>query len=261
MGSLTDYGELELLDHVFENGAYVPAATIYMALFTGDPTDAGLLVNECSGNGYARTAIVFSAASSRTIIQNGQVTFPQCVGGGWGTITHWGVMDASTSGNMLAYGALSTPIVTAEGNVPFVPDAETEISVNTGGASDYLANALINFMFRNQSFSQPDCHVGFCSSAPVDSDTGSTISELSGGGYSRVNFSDWTTAASGALTNNTDIDFVTPTADWTTITHSVICDALTGGNLLVYATATPNQAPLTGDPVKFVAGTYDITMD
>jgi hypothetical protein len=162
---------------------------------------------------------------------------------------------------MLAYGALSASIVTVDGNVVYVPDATIEVSVNSGAASDYLAEALLDFMFRNQAFSQPDCHVGLCSAAPVDSDTGTTITELSGGSYARVNFNDWTTAASGALENNTDINFPTPTGDWTTVTHSVICDAATLGNLLVYATATPNQAPLTGDPVKFNAGGYDITLD
>ena len=261
MGSLTDYAELELLDHIFENGAYTPVATIYMALFTDDPTDTGSTANEASGNGYARTAISFAAASSRSITQSGQVTFPQCSGGGWGTMTHWGIMDASTGGNMLAHGALTTSIVTYDGNVPFIPDAATVISVDAGAASDYLANKVLDFMFRNQAFAQPDCHVGLCSAAPVDGDTGSTITELSGGGYARVDFNDWTTAAAGALSNNTDINFTTPTGDWTTVTHSVICDASSAGNLLVYATATPNQAPLTGDPVKFVAGAYDITLD
>lgn len=261
MGSLTNFAELELLDHVFENGSYTPPTTVYVALFTADPTEAGTQTNEATGNGYARTSIAFSAAASRAVVQNGQVTFPQCSGGGWGTLTHWGLMDASTAGNMLAHGALTASIATVDGNVVFVPDTTIEVSVNTGATSNYLANALLDFMFRNQAFSQPDCHVGLCSVAPTDSDTGSTITEITGGSYARVNFNDWTTAASGALENNTDIDFPTPTADWQTVTHSVVCDALTGGNLLIYATATPNQQPLNGDPVKYNAAGYVITLD
>lgn len=262
MASLTDYAELELLDHVFNNGAYVPPTTIYMALLTADPTETGSLLNEVPlVNGYTRTAISFSAAASRVITQNGQVTFPQCSGGGWGTITHFGLMDASAGGNMLAYGVFPDPIITYDGNVPFIPDLSTEVSVPSGAISDYLANALLDFMFRNQAYSVPDLWVGFCDAAPVDSDTGSTISELSGGSYARVNFLDWTTAASGALQNNTAINFTTPTADWTTVTHSVICDASTLGNLLFYGAATPNQAPLNGDPVSYSAGTYVVTLD
>jgi hypothetical protein len=261
MGSLTDYAELELLDHVFENGAYTPASTMYVGLLTADPTDTGSQTNEASGNGYARTAITFAAAATREVVQSGQVTFPQCTGGGWGILTHWGIFDASTGGNMLAHGALTTSIATVDGNVVYIPDATVEISVNSGAVSNYLAHALLDFMFRNQAYAQPNCHVGLCSAAPVDTDDGSTITELSGGAYARVDFADWTTAAAGALSNNTDITFTTPTADWTTVTHSVICDASSAGNLLVYATATPNQAPLTGDPVKFLAGNYDVTMD
>lgn len=261
MGSLTDYSELKLLDHTFENTAYTPVATLYLALFTADPTDTGSLTNEVSGNNYARSTIAFSAATTRKVVQNGQVTFNQAIGGGWGTSTHWGIIDASTSGNMVAHGAFSSSIVIVEGNVPFVPNLEVEISINSGAASDYFAHKLLDFMFRNQAFSQPDCHVAFADDTIVDADTGSTISELSGNGYTRVDFADWTTAAAGALANNTDIDFPTPTGSaWNTITYSAILDASSLGNLLVFATATPNQAPGVGDPVKFVAGAYDVTL-
>ena len=51
MGSLSDYAELELLDHVF-NAAYSPVATVYLALCTADPTDAGTgaSMNECASS-------------------------------------------------------------------------------------------------------------------------------------------------------------------------------------------------------------------
>jgi hypothetical protein len=261
MDSLTDYSELELLDHLFGNGVYAPPAAIYLALFTADPTEVGLLTNEPSTNGYARTAITFDAASSRQILQGAQVTFPQCSGGGWGTLTHWGIIDAASAGNMLAYGTLSSSIGTADGNVPFVAAAATVISIAPGAVSNYLAHKLLDFMFRNQAFTPPDIYAGFCSAAPVDTDTGSTITELTGGAYARILFADWTAALAGALQNNTDINFVTPTGDWVTITHSVLCDAITAGNLLIHTTATPNQAPLIDDPVKFVAGAYDVTLD
>lgn len=261
MGSLTDFAELKLLDHVFENTAYSPVAQMYLGLLVTDPTDAGVATSEPVGNNYSRASITFSAAAARKITQNGQVTFPQCTGGDWGIISYWGIFDAASSGNMLAYGEFSSPIATAIGNVPFVPDLSIEVSVDSGVLSNYLAHALLNFMFRNIAYSQPNIHVGLCDSAPGDSDTGSTISELSGGSYARVDFGDWTSAIAGALSNNTDIDFITPTAGWATITHSVIVDAASAGNLLFYGPALPNQAPASGDPVKFVAGAYDISLD
>ena len=149
MGSITNDLELDLLDHVLETAAYVPASTLYMSLHTVDPGETGSVANEVSGNGYARTAIAFSAAASRQVIQNGQVTFPQVITAPWGTITHFGIHTASTgAGNMIGYGAFDNSIVTEVGNVPFVPDLETVISVNSGGASDYLALALLDFAFR-----------------------------------------------------------------------------------------------------------------
>ena len=63
MGSLSDFAELELLDHIF-NVAYTPAANLYLALCTADPTDSGTgaAMNECPNTGsYARKAITFDA--------------------------------------------------------------------------------------------------------------------------------------------------------------------------------------------------------
>lgn len=258
MGSLTNYAELEMLDHVFGNGVYTPAATVYLGLLTSDGGETGSVAGEPSGNGYARTAITFAAATSRSITQSAQVTFPQCTDT-WGTLTHWGIFDAATSGNMIAYGALNTAIPTVSGNVPFIANSAIVVSANAGGFSDYLANILLNFLFRNINYNVPETHVALCSADPTDAGTGSTITEP-GGNYARVNFSDWTTAALGALSNSTAIEFPTPTANWPNITHTAIVDAATDGNLLFRTTATPNQAPLIGDPVQYPIGEYDVTL-
>ena len=63
MGSLSDLAEGVLLDHVC-NSAYSHAATVYLALCTADPTDAGTgaSMNECAdANGYPRKAITSQA--------------------------------------------------------------------------------------------------------------------------------------------------------------------------------------------------------
>jgi hypothetical protein len=104
--SPSDFSELELLDHVF-NAAYTPAATVYMALGTADSTHAGTGLAEPSGDGYARKAITFGAAASRRVTQSAAVTYDQATGA-WGTIAHWAVMDALTSGNVLAIRRRST---------------------------------------------------------------------------------------------------------------------------------------------------------
>lgn len=261
MGSITNLLEDFLLDHILENTAYTPAATLYMSLHTADPGEAGSIAAEVVGNGYARTAIAFSAAATRQAIQNGQVTFPQVITAPWGTVTHFGIHTASTgSGNMIGYGAFDNSIITEIGNVPFVPNLETVISINTGGASDYLANILIDFAFRNQAFAQPGIWVAMATATITDASTGSTITEP-GGNYARVDFGTWNAASGGQSDNGADITFPTPSVDWSTVTYSALVDAATLGNLLIYATATPNQAPKIGDPVKIPTGDYIVTMD
>jgi hypothetical protein len=262
MGSITDLLEDALLDHILENSAYTPGATLYMSLHTSSPTEEGLVGNEVGGNGYARTIIAFSAAGTRQCIQDGQVTFPQVITSSWGTVTHFGIHTASSgSGNMIGYGTFDNSIITEVGNVPFVPNLETVISINTGGASDYLANIMLDFAFRDGTFAQPNIHVALCTATITDSATGSTITEPGAANYARIDFPTWNAASAGQADNGADISFATPNEDWATVTFSALCDALTVGNLLIYAAATPNQAPKSGDPVKIPTGDYIVTMD
>jgi hypothetical protein len=261
MGSITDILEDALLDHILENSAYTPGAALYMSLHTSSPTETGSVAAEVAGNGYARTAIAFSAAGTRQVIQDGQVTFPQVITNPWGTVTHFGIHTASTgSDNMIGYGTFDNSIITEVGNVPFVPTLETVVSINTGGASDYLANIMLDFAFRNGTFTQPGIYVALCTATITDSATGSTITEP-GGNYERVDFPTWNAASAGQADNGADITFPTPDQDWATVTFSALLDASLVGNLLIYAAATPNQAPKSGDPVKIPTGDYIVTMD
>lgn len=129
--NLTDYAEKKLLDHILGVAAYTMPSTVYLALFTSDPTDTGVSGVEVSGNGYARQAISFSAAVSGTgATSNGSdITFPAATGS-WGTITHAGIMDALTNGNMLWYGPLGTSKAVATSDQFKV--GATKLSVSLG---------------------------------------------------------------------------------------------------------------------------------
>lgn len=107
--NLTDYLEKKLLDHCLGVASYTMPTTIYLALFTSDPTETGVAGAEVSGNAYARQSIAFSATTSGTgtTSNSADVTFPAATAS-WGTITHIGLMDAETTGNMLWYGPLTT---------------------------------------------------------------------------------------------------------------------------------------------------------
>jgi hypothetical protein len=103
--AISDFLENKLLDHVLRNTAYTQPATVYAALYTATPSDTGG-GTEVSGGAYARTAVTFGAAASGSISNSADVTFPAATGN-WGTVTHVGIFDASTAGNLLFWGALT----------------------------------------------------------------------------------------------------------------------------------------------------------
>lgn len=113
MSSLSNYAENELLDHVLGVGSYTSPTNVYLALFLNDPTDAGT-GTEVNGNGYARQELTMGAASNGTSSNTAQVTFTAS-GGSFGTVTHVGIYDASTSGNLLFHTALTSSKTIGDG--------------------------------------------------------------------------------------------------------------------------------------------------
>jgi hypothetical protein len=75
-----------------------------VALYTSDPTDANT-GTEVSGGSYARTSVTFAAPSNGASLSNADCTFPQATAS-WGTVGWIGLMDASTSGNLLYHTPL-----------------------------------------------------------------------------------------------------------------------------------------------------------
>jgi hypothetical protein len=266
MGSLSDFSELELLDHVF-NAAYSPAATIYIGLSTADPGDDAAGLSEPVGNGYARESIAFSAAASRAVVQNGVITFTEATGS-WGTISHWALFDAITAGNMLAHGAFAAAKAIVSGNTASIADTEINVTFSAAEISDSLTIDLLDLMFRNQAYAVPDTFIALCTATISDNDTGSTITEPAGGSYARKEVDvnggtppTWDVAAAGLVDNGEAITFVTATASWGTIVAVAICSAVTAGDLLFYDNAMADQAVGNGDTATFPIGDLDITMD
>mgnify|MGYP001094525982 CR=1 FL=1 len=104
MSAVSDYLENKLLDHVFRNTAYTSPASVYLALYTSNPGDDNSGI-EVSGGNYARQAVTFNAPSGGSITNSADISFPEATAD-WGTVTHFGIMDASTGGNLLWHGAL-----------------------------------------------------------------------------------------------------------------------------------------------------------
>ena len=116
MSAMSDYLEDAFLDHFLGTSSTTSPSTIYLGLHTADPTDAGTGA-EVSGNGYARQSIAFAASSSGTASNSGAVEFPAASGGNWGTITHVGIYDAASAGNLLFHAALTTSKTINDGDI------------------------------------------------------------------------------------------------------------------------------------------------
>lgn len=109
-GSFTDYMEAAVLNHLCKEATFA-AVTPYVALSTTTPNDDGTNFTEPSGNGYARVDATgkWPTATAGSIANDVAITFPANTGSNWGTVTHFAIFDAATSGNMLAWGELTTP--------------------------------------------------------------------------------------------------------------------------------------------------------
>ena len=110
----SNYLENKVIDHFLGTSSTSAPSNVFMALFTSNPTDANS-GTEVSGNGYSRQAITFNAASSGSATNSSAETFTAS-GGNFGTITHFGIFDASTSGNLLYHGALTDDKVIEDGD-------------------------------------------------------------------------------------------------------------------------------------------------
>ena len=115
MAAMSNYLETAIVNAVLRNTTYTSPTTVYVALFTTDPTDANT-GTECTGASYVRKAMTFSSPSNGVTSNSSAVEFDQATTS-WGTITHMGLYDASTSGNLLFHGALTASKVIDTGDV------------------------------------------------------------------------------------------------------------------------------------------------
>ena len=115
MAEMSNYLENALINVTLRNTAYTAPTTVYLALYTTDPTDADT-GTEVSGGSYARQSITFGAPSNGVSTNSAAIEFPQATGS-WGTITHVGIRDALTTGNLLYHTPLDASKTIASGDI------------------------------------------------------------------------------------------------------------------------------------------------
>jgi hypothetical protein len=114
MAGFSNYLENKVVGHVFGGSAYTAPATLYVALYTSAPSDTGG-GTEVSGGAYARQTAAFTI-SADTASNTSAIEYPTATAN-YGTVVAVGVFDASSSGNLLAYGNLTTSKTVSTGDV------------------------------------------------------------------------------------------------------------------------------------------------
>lgn len=125
--SFSNYLETKVLAHTFSNTAYTTPGTVYVGLFTSSPSEDGS-GTEVSGGSYARQSGAFTT-SGNTATTSAAIEFPTATAS-WGTITHIGIYDASSAGNLLAYAALTASKAIASGDVFRIPAGDIDITLD-----------------------------------------------------------------------------------------------------------------------------------
>ncbi len=103
--SKSDYLENRVLDAVLNNVA-LAVAQAHVSPHTADPGEDGAGA-ECAGGSYAREPASFAAAAGGTAANDAEIAFDFTGYAGAVTVTHFGLWDAATLGNLLYAGALA----------------------------------------------------------------------------------------------------------------------------------------------------------
>ena len=127
MAEMSNFLENALVNATLRNTTYTSPATVYVALFTTDPTDAAT-GTEVTGGSYARTSVAFAAPSNGAAASSADCTFPTCTST-WGTVSHIGIFDASTSGNLLYHTPLDTSKTIETGDIFKIASASLTVTL------------------------------------------------------------------------------------------------------------------------------------
>lgn len=130
MSALSNHAENKIVDAVLRGQSLGAPGIWYVALFTAAPNDSGG-GTEVSGGSYARVAVTAdltswagtqsagstsaSSGTGGTTSNNATITFPAPTAA-WGVVTHFGIFDSSSSGNLWIWGALGTPKTINDGD-------------------------------------------------------------------------------------------------------------------------------------------------
>jgi len=125
--SLSDTYETTTLNWLFTTGAVTRPTTWFISLYTVAPTDS-TAGTEVTGGSYARQAVTMSVTGD-TASNTATIDWPAATAS-WGTVVAAAIMDASTGGNIIAYGTLTASKTIASGDVFRFPAGDFDVTLN-----------------------------------------------------------------------------------------------------------------------------------
>ncbi|MEO8153553.1 MAG: hypothetical protein ABI605_10825 [Rhizobacter sp.] len=288
MTRLTDFSKNQLADFIRGQAMPLPDSW-HLAL--GSAADASSFT-ELTGTAYARlelprtlTDMAGTQAAASTLASTGTSHATSnnnlldwgTSGSAWGTAAYVGFFDDATAGECWAW--LPVPggsVVIGSGDPVTIAISALKMTLGvSGGMSDYLANKLIDLMFRGQAYSYPAvAYAGYSTSATTNSSAGT---EPAIGGYARVAIAsslaawsgtqgagttDPSSGTSGRISNNAAITFPAPSGNQGTVGWALLKDAATLGNLLFHhALAAAKTIGAGGVAASFEPDKFGISFD
>jgi hypothetical protein len=246
---------------------------VWLALSTTMPDQQGNNFTEPSGNGYARVPLTTKSGGQFSVLEasssvptNGIFTnnvgvqwpFPTGTWGSGKPIQAMGLFDVSANGNLLAVDCriIVPTVIGANTPPPFIPPYSLRVGVNAGWGrrgmtSQFAAYGVSSYCFIANSITTPTTYIALCTQIPLPTDTGSTITEPSGNGYSRFATSgNWQKIKPGRYANSTVWNLAYPTGAWGSPPAFAVCNASSAGNILFAGLLNPppyidqnNQCP------------------
>ena len=255
---MSNYFETQALNTLL-GITYTAPGAVYAALSSVNPGETGGVM-EPSYPGYVRLPIIFSvpgAMSGGTGIQNtGELQFAQSSQDG-ATITHVGIFDSASGGNMLMYAALNTPKQIRAGVAPVLRTGEAKFWL-TGNFSTAFRTMILNAL-RGTSISGKTPFATLYNGNPESGGT-----ELAGGSFVRkpVVFGSPVEQAGGQMmiVNNAEIVFEVATTNLGTYDHDVIVTAETGAATFLTFKQGLTDSYTSGDRTSYDVGAYSVSL-
>lgn len=283
MSQFTDYAENRLVDMVRGQGLTLPTDW-HIALGSVADDDT---FTEIGFTDYARVPVtrsltnflstqgndLASTGTSHATSNSEDVDFGIAGSAGSATPNFFGFFDASTAGNCWMWVPIPAPTAISNGDPVLFPAGTIDLTLGlSGGFTDYLANKLIDLIFRGQAFAWPaNTYAAYTTTLPTNSTPGT---EPAVGGYARSviasSMTAWastqgntaaSTGTSGRTYNLAGISFPVPSANQGAIVGAELWDSAGAGNMLVWGTSGATPITINAGPVapSWPANAFGIT--